>query len=142
MALTGDTGNGATLTFGTSALAYGWDSIQIGEESVDMLEVSTLATTGYKEMVASDLKETPEITVSFVTLTTSTAVTVGAAPETITITFPQRTGETAAANIAGTAVVTSFVRCQQLANGEIQKGQLTFKYDGDTGPTWTAATTV
>lgn len=140
MALVGDTGNGATLTFGTTSTSLLWDNIQIGEESIDMLDVSVLGTTAFKEMIASDLKETPEVTVTFVTDTTDAHVTVGAAPETITITPPQRTTETTSgSSYAGTAVITSFKMIGELANGTIQKGELKFKYDGDTGPTWTAA---
>lgn len=141
MPLVGDTGNGATLTFGTTSLALLWETISIGEESIEMLDVSVLATTAFQEMIASDLKQTPEVTVTFVTNTIGAHVAVGAAPETITITAPQRTGETGGATYAGTAVITSFKRFGELANGTIQKGELKFKYDGDTGPTWTAATT-
>lgn len=141
MALVGDTGNGATVTFATTSLSLLITSIQIGEETVEMLDVSTLATTGFMESIASDLKTTPEVTLTYVTDTSDAAPAVGGAAETITITAPQRTGETAAATYAGTAQITSSVVVQQFANGQIQTGQLKFKYNGDTGPTFTAATT-
>ncbi len=41
----GDTGNGATLTFATTAFAVGLQNIQGWTEEVERLEVSTLATT-------------------------------------------------------------------------------------------------
>lgn len=136
----GDTGNGATVTFGTSSLSLAITQIQIGEETIDMLDVSTLATTAYMERIASDLKDPPEVTVSFVFVTSATMPVVGDAPETMTITWPLQTGNNAAANLAGTAVFTSR-KLPDLQNGQVQIGQCKWKYNGDTGPTYTKATT-
>lgn len=136
----GDTGNGATATFATSSLSLAITQIQIGEETIDMLDVSTLATTAYMEKIASDLKEAPEVTVSYIFVTSATQPVVGAAPETMTITWPIQTGNVAAANLAGTAVFTSR-KLPDLQNGQVQIGQVKWKYDGDTGPTYTKATT-
>lgn len=142
MALEGDTGNGATVTFATSSLALAADAqtIDIGEETIELLDVSKLSTTGYMERVASDLKDPPEVTLTVLFNTEDAAPTVGGAPETITVTFPLRTGQSAAATLAGTGVITSF-KLPNLANGQVQQAQVKFKYDGDTGPTFTAATT-
>lgn len=140
MALEGDTGNGATVVFATSALALAADAetIQIGEETIELLDVSKLSTTGYMERVPSDLKDPPEVTISVVWNSADPVPTVGGAAETVTVTFPLRTGQTTAANLAGTAVITSW-KLPDLQNGQIQKAQLKFKYNGDTGPTFTAA---
>lgn len=140
MTLLGDTGNGATATFGTSSLSLAITKIQIGEISIDMLGVSTLATTDYMEEVASDLKKAPEVTIDFVFSTSANAPAVGGAAETMTITFPQRTGETAAATLVGTAQFVG-LKLPDLENGKIQTGQVKWKYNGDTGPTYTKATT-
>lgn len=139
MPLLGDTGQGATATFGTSSLSLAVTKILIGEISIDMLDVSVLATTDYLEMIASDLKKTPEVTLDFVFVTSATAPVVGGAAETMTVTFPQRTGETAAATLVGTAQFTSF-KLPDLQLGQIQAGQCKWKYNGDTGPTYTKAT--
>lgn len=102
----GDTGNGATLTFATTAFAVGLQNIQGWTEEVERLEVSTLATTSFKRYIASDLKETPEITVNFYWDTSLARPAIGGTPETMTITFPIRTngGEATAANYAGTGL--------------------------------------
>ena len=139
MALIGDTGNGATVTFATSSLTLAILSIQIGEQTIDMLDVSTLATTSDQEMIASDLKKTPEVTLNVLFVASATAPVVGAAAETMTVTLPLFTGTTTAANLAGTAQFTSF-KLPDLKNGEIMASQVKWKYNGDTGPTYTKAT--
>lgn len=136
MASVGDTGNGATAVFGTSALSLLITEIQIGEISIDMLDVSLLATTDFAIEIASDLKKAPEVTLKAVHNTALVAPTVGGAPETFTVTFPLRTGEAAAANLAGTVVITGYT-LPTLKNGEVQMLDVKVKFDGDTGPTYT-----
>lgn len=138
MANMGDTGNGATVTFGTSALSLAITEIQIGGITIDMLDVSTLATTDYMIEIGSDLKKAPEVSLKFVFSTLATAPVVGGAPETFTTTFPLRTGEATAANLAGTIVITEF-QLPELKNGTVQIGTAKVKFDGDTGPTYTKA---
>lgn len=139
MALIGDTGNGATATFGTSSLSLAITNIQIGEISIDMLDVSTLATTDFEEMVSSDLKKAPEVTLNVLFVASATAPVVGGAAETMTITWPLFTGTTGAATLAGTAQFTSF-KLPDLQNGQIMSAQVKWKFNGDTGPTYSKAT--
>ena len=139
MALIGDTGNGATATFGTSTLSLAVVGMKIGEQTIDMLDVSTLATTSDQEMISSDLKKTQDVTLDVLFVATATAPVVGAAPETMTITFPLFTGTTVAATLAGTAQFISF-KLPDLANGQLMMSQVKWKYNGDTGPTYTKAT--
>lgn len=140
MALVGDTGNGATftLTTQTAAASLKIDQIQIGEITLDMLDVSTLSTTDFQEMIASDLKVTPELTISYVASAGATAVTVTGLVDTATITFPVLGSQTTTtgATFAGSGVVTSW-KLPDLQNGQVQKGQIKFKFDGDSGPTYT-----
>lgn len=139
MANPGDTGNGATITFGTSALSLAVTEIQIGETTIDMLDVSTLATTGYFKRMAADLKSAGDITVSFLHITQTAAPGVGGTPETFTVTFPQQAGDSAAATLVGTVVITGWTP-PTLKNNEVQMGQVKVSFDGDTGPTYTKAT--
>jgi len=140
MALVGDTGNGATfsLTTQTAATSLKVDQIQIGEITLDMLDVSTLSTSDFQEMIASDLKATPELTISYNHSASATAVTVTGLVDTATITFPVLSSQTTTtgATFTGTGVVTSF-KLPDLQNGQVQKGQIKFKFDGDSGPTYT-----
>lgn len=139
MPLIGDTGNGATATFATSSLSLAITQIQISEQTIDMLDVSTLATSGDQEMIASDLRKTQEATVTAIYVGTATLPVAGAAAETMTITLPLFTGSTVAANLAGTAQFTSS-KLPDIQNGNIMMYQFKFKYNGDTGPTYTKAT--
>jgi hypothetical protein len=144
MALTGDTGNGATLVFsggmgfGTATTAFEVISISPGEESVAVIDTSTLATTDAMESIPSDLREIAETSATFKFITTAAAPDLPAAAGTITLTFPIRSGETQAATYIGTGYFTGWTP-PNLANGELQTGELKVKFDGDTGPTFTVA---
>lgn len=139
MALIGDTGNGATCTFATSSLTLAITKIQIGEQTIDMLDVSTLATTSDQEMIASDLKKAQEVTVTCLYVGSATLPVVGATAEAMTVTMPLFTGTTTAANLAGTAQFTSS-KLPDMENGVLMQYQFKWKYNGDTGPTYTKAT--
>lgn len=135
-----DTGAGATITFGTTTFAARIRSIQIGEWSIEMLDDSVLASTGFKKMIASDLKTASPVVVNMAFPTTLDLPTIGGTAETITITFPLRShgGETTAANIAGTAQFTKIV-FPTLQLGALQEGGYEFQWTGATGPTFTKA---
>ena len=146
MALTGDTGNGTTLTFaanmgfGTATASMTCTTINQGEQTTGVVDVSTLATTDCMESIPSDLREVGESSATFKWLTT-TAATVACQPSlpgaagSITLTYPSRTGETTAATYIGTGFITGLTP-PSLANGELQMGEIKWKYDGETGPTF------
>lgn len=140
MPLVGDTGNGATftLTTQTAVASLKVDKISIGEITLDMLEVSTLSTTSFKEMIASDLRDTPEVTIDYVYNPSATAVTITGNVDTATITFPVSATQTTTtgATFAGSGVIVS-EKYPDLENGTVMKGQIKFRFDGDTGPTYT-----
>ena len=150
MALTGDTGNGTTLTFsanmGFGASSATMDCINItqGQHTVGVVDVSTLATTDAMESIPSDLRELGECTATFrfMTTTVATAAVDAALPGvagSIVLTYPSRVGDTtSAANITGSGFVTGYTP-PAMANGELQVGEVTWKYDGETGPTFTGS---
>ena len=145
MPLTGDTGNGATLTLalanGTTAITAALDVISIspGEITVASVDVSTLATTGFMEMIPSDLASVGESSATFKWITTGAKPTLPSAAGTCTITFPLRSGESTAATMSGTGYLTR-IKAPDFANGELQVGEVSWQWDGDVGPTLTAAT--
>ncbi len=136
----GDTGQGMTVTFGTSSLSLAVTEVTVGTISVDTLDVSTLATTGFQELITSDLKKIGKCKLKGVFVASATAPTVGGAAETMTITYPLFTGNVQAANLAGTAVFTDW-KAPDGKLGEVMMFECEFQYDGDTGPTYTKATT-
>jgi hypothetical protein len=150
MALTGDTGNGATLTFAanmgfgtaTTSLSMAIDITQ-GEQSVGEVDVSTLATSGAEQSIPGDLAAYAESSSRFKWLT-SAASTVAmnavlpASAGSVVLTYPLRTGETTAATYTGTAYVKGLTP-PAFANGQLQTGEVKWKYDGDTRVTFTGA---
>ena len=140
MALTGDTGNGATftLTTQTAVASLKIDKISIGEITLDMLDVSVLATTGFMEEIASDLQKAPEVTIDYVWSQSATNIAITGLVDTALITFPVGPAQTTttAATFTGTAVVRA-IKLPDMANGSVMKGQAKIKYDGDTGPSYT-----
>ena len=147
MANTGDTGNGATLQFaanmgfGTATSAMTATVITQGAQTIGTVDVSTLATTGFMQYIPSDLADAAECTATFKWLTTvNTAVSMNCvipgSAGTVVLTYPVRSESTNVANITGTGFITSFTP-PQFANGELQMGQISWKYDGDTDPAYT-----
>lgn len=132
-----DTGNGASLTFSTFGQSYAIESITVGSQSIEPLEISTLGTTNNKRYIPSDLRETPEgsAVVLFDTkesLTTSQTTEVLPAPGTtalITITFPVQGTSGTAANFAGTGFITS-IEYPELVNDTVMKATINWKLDG------------
>lgn len=131
MALSVYTGNGTTVT-GNGLGGWAGKVISIGEfsESIDEIDVNYLGTTGHDNYIPGDLTHHSPVsmTVQFDPEDTPTLGSVN----TITITFA------GGATIAGTGFVTAH-GWNNIANNERIEGTLTFRWDGDTGPTYTAA---
>lgn len=140
MPLVGDTGNGATFTLTTQSAVSSLkvEKIAVSESTLAMLDVSTLGTAGQMEEISTDLATNPELTIDFVWSQSATAITVSPAVDTATLTFPVGPTQTTtnAATLAGTGHVVA-IKYPDLENGAAMKGQIKFKFNGDTGPTYT-----
>ena len=132
MALTGNTG---TITFGTSGFTLAWTKIGEWQATRAKLETSTLATTVFKTFMADDLADPGEIEVEALFDATKALGSIGAAAETITITYPKSAGT--AAKLAGTGFIT-MVSTPELVNGSVSKQKLKVAFNGGTGPAFTA----
>jgi len=131
-----DTGLGATVAF--TGIVGLLQEVDLGEQTIEMLDSSYLGTTGFVEKVVGDLVDGGTVTVTMLFNTSSTPITTGT-NATLTATFPTRTGESAAATYAGTATLTSQT-FPTLIRNELQRQTLTFDLDGQTGPTYTVST--
>lgn len=136
MPLVGDTGNGATFTLATQSAmnSYKIEKISIGEVTIEMLEVSNLATTGDEERIPSDLRKNGDWTIDVIHVATGAGVSVTGLVDTAVITFPAVGAATAGSTLTASGVLTSR-KLPDLANGTVQKAQYKFSPDGDTGPT-------
>lgn len=143
-----DTGNGATLTFGTSALSLSIKDIDISEISIASLNSSVLATTEFEEMAPADLKKPPKVTATFfangatpepkigqlAALTRASGVAYTG--ETITLTYPVVGDSGTAGKFVGTGYIESW-KPSKFANGAWQEGNIVVQFDGVTGPAYT-----
>ena len=128
-----DTGHGATLTLSTTTVNGLVRSINVGAETLGKVNRSALATTGFHEYIPADLAEPPEVTMTFV-FDSEVALPGKGTVETATITYPN--AGTTAATYAGTGFITS-VKPTDLNTDQLQEIELTFAFDGLTGPTYT-----
>lgn len=132
-----DTGNGATITLGTTGAIGNVRRIVPPKESLGSLDASHLGTTGFKEYIPDDLSDTAEAEFEIEFSTTIANPGLGTV-ETITITWPLQAGQSVAAKIAGTAFISGW-DYPELANGQIQYHMVKVRFDGYTGPAFTAA---
>ena len=133
MAINVATGNGATLTF--SGFTGNVTTISGAEMEIEAIETSHLGTTGYREYIPGSLKEGGELEVEFIF--TGDMIDLGDSG-TVTVTYPKTTsGSTSGATLSGSAFVQN-LSYPEATNGEALAASVTFKFDGDTDPTFSA----
>lgn len=123
-----DTGNGATIAFGTSGFTAAYIEIGGLNESRPVLNKSSLSTTGHEEYCPGDLLSIDGVNCRFFWDPTSQPP-VTAAVETVTITLPNGT------TLSGTAFISSRSGAS-LANNQLMTGEFTLQFDGVTGPAY------
>ena len=132
-----DTGNGVTLALGTSGWTLNVVSISVAGQTLEMLDDSDLATTGYTEKLAADLIDAGSFTAVCRLNQSADKPIPTTTAETATITFGLLSGEMTAATLSGTGNVTGGGDVN-IANNEIMNTNLVFTWDGRTGPTFTS----
>lgn len=136
MALTGNTGNGATATL-PGSFSVALITIEPGESSLEPVDVSTLATTTDMENIPGDLVSHAEINFTWKWVATVARPTLGTVG-TITLTGPLEGALTNAPTYSGTGFLTKW-KPPRMENGVLMVGEGSAKFDGDTGPTFTVA---
>jgi hypothetical protein len=135
-----DTGNGATLT--RSGFTVDIVAIRIGEQTIDLLDISLLSTTGFMEKISADLADAGTFTVEYLYDSLDAALSLGGAAVSTVITWPlNAVTQSVAANITGTAIMNSH-KYPDFENNVVQTATAIFTWDGVTGPTLTAAVAV
>lgn len=132
-----DTGNTATIVFGTSAFAAKYQEIGASEQDRGKIKDSHLGSTPNETYQPGDLIDVGEVDCEF--QWTPGAMPPFAAPETVTITYPVPFGGASGATLSGSA----FIRKRKTApmkNGELMVGGYTLCWTGKTGPTFTPGT--
>ncbi len=121
------TGNGTTVSgLGQTTFVKKISGLQ---DQIGVFEISSLSTTGYKEVKKQDLADNPKVVVECFHI--GNALSLGATG-TFTITWP------AAGSFAGTAIVTN-IKYPDAENGAAMMASYEITFDGATGPAYTAA---
>ena len=125
-------GTGITIAFATSTFtASVVDFSPIFENSVESIECTHQGSTA-REFLPSDLVDAGECTMSIL-FEPGVVVTVGAASEEITITFPFVTGSTTKGTWVCDGFITSYSATATLE--ERMEGEVTIKWTGAGGLT-------
>lgn len=127
-----DTGHGASITFGTSALAYAWRKIGALEQEGESVEDTDLAASGFKTFLPGDIVEPGEFEVEYC-FNPKLALPPLGTVETITITAPVASGQSSAADIEGTGFIRKRTAFPELTTNGLQVGKMTIAFDGAGG---------
>lgn len=133
-----DTGHGATITLSSSGESYNWNSIDAGESTLEPVETTHLGSGAKKTFMPGDVVDEGEVTIPY-QHDSEAALPAEGLVQTLTITLPTASGQSTPATLVGTGFVTR-VKRPNLQTNQLQDGQIVFKFDGLTGPTYTAAT--
>lgn len=126
--ITGDTGNGSTVTFASGITAtLKVRRINFSAESVGKIDTSHLGTSGTRTFIPEDLTDATTLDLEVIWDTFDPKPVTGTTLGNVTVTFPLRTGETEEATVVAKGYV-SMVQLPGLANNELQVMQLQIQY--------------
>lgn len=136
-----DTGVGTTVSFATAIFNYLIRAVRQSAKEVEDIDDTDLSIDSPDEMtyIPGDNPEPGTVEIDFIWDPTEDMndadITV---IDTITVTLPkENAASAAAATYVGTGYVKS-VKPPDLARNQLNMGTLVFKFDGKTGPTYTA----
>lgn len=146
-----NTGNGATATLANQDIVVGIRKITIGGKNIGTIDVTELDRIkgDPQQLIPGDIAEVDEVTVEgnwdtetalpkLGDVSDDVSATAGDG-DVLTITWPLFPGQATAAKITGTGFFTG-INFPEFENDAEQSGSMTWKFNGKTGPTYTAAT--
>lgn len=135
MAYKGMTGHGVTLAFTTLTGGLGCPrELQLPQQVADSIDATCLETQGFMISIPAEAHDPGMITGTCVFDPLLTPPDVGDT-DTITVTLPVPAGQATAASITGTGFFTEVGYPSLTVNGLLEM-TFSFKFDGDTGPTY------
>ena len=132
-------GTGCTIAFATISFTGLTLSFTIDGEEVPVLDVTTMASTGWRQKIGGNLKEPPKVTVQL-QYDPGNPPPVGNTVGTITITWPDPdgAGSETAETLTGTGFIVS--RSSEHPLEDVVTGTYVFQFDGGanggTAPTY------
>lgn len=132
--------HGTTIAFATSGFTASVTRINGTSMSRGAVEDTDLSTTGQMTFIPADLVDAGEFGLEFHwDQSFSTFPPISAAAETVTISFPLKSGESTKATLAGSGFVTAAKGGDAIAGQtDTAKGTMTVKWDGKTDAAYTA----
>jgi hypothetical protein len=137
--MSGYTGNGATITFGTQSFTGKYREIGELNQEREVVDTTTLdiPTGSFAQNIPGDNPAPGQVRCR-IRWEGAEAPVAFAAPETITITMPEEVSASAApANVAGTGYIVSRRLLPNLQRNQLNEGEFVIQFDGITGPTYT-----
>jgi hypothetical protein len=142
----GMTGQGTTAVLTSGQIVGCVRSLTLPELTQEKIDASCLETYGFMRYIAGDLTDPGEVTMEIIfdpefdfsapNADPALAGLVGKT-DTLTITFPLGTPDsTAPAALSGTGFISSY-SLPDLSNGTLAVVNVTFVFDGETGPAFT-----
>lgn len=135
------TGHGATISFSSSGFTGAIRSIAAVENEMEKVEDTTLSDDDFKTYIPGDVSEPGDFELT-VAIDNEDAVPALGTVETITITAPLQTGQSAAASCAGTGFIRKRTISPEYGTNKLQEAKLMVSFDGKTGPAHTPAVAV
>jgi hypothetical protein len=130
--------NGTTITFGTSSFTANIRRIGGANETREAVETAHLGTTGQKTKIPASLTDPGTTEIEFEwDQSFGVFPPIDAVAETITITYPLKSGETANATEAGTGFLTE-AEGPTCEDGQLMVGRARIQWDGLTDRVYTA----
>jgi hypothetical protein len=131
-----DVGTGTTIAFGTSAFVAHLLSVNGSDITRPVIDSTHMETTGERTKIFGDLFDAGSVECE-IAFDPDLQPPIGAAVETITITFPVPTGMATGATLIGTGACTAWSWTDPLEDK--MTATLTVTWDGETGPEWTVS---
>jgi hypothetical protein len=128
---------GASVSFGTSALSGKILSVSSVEQSREALDITDLSVAAGKpkKLIPADLYDAGSVDVTFLYSSAQLLPDITAAAETVTITFTKATAAGAGATFAGSGFISSRSTSECSVDGVMQMN-CTVTWDGETAPTY------
>jgi hypothetical protein len=129
-----DTGTGTTIAFGTSSFSAEITSISSGGISRESYDTSHMGTTGSMTKAPKKLVDQGTVDLEF-KFDPDAQPPISGPTETVTITFPIPSGDSAGATLIGSGFITNFEWGAELEEEMTASATLTWA----AAPAWTAA---
>ena len=132
-----DVGMGTTIAFATSAFTASITNVDSSDITRNVIDKTHLSTTGSREKMPGDLVDEGDVTFQF-QFDPDAQPPIGAAAESITITFPVPAGKSTGATLIGTGFISSWTWGGiDAEDSSLMTGTGVITWDGATPPAWT-----